>query len=97
MGNRSLKKGPFVDGKLLQKFRTLASAETGEIGSVMIKTWSRRSTILPEFVGWVFSVYNGRKFIPVRVSPEMVGKRLGAFSPTRNFSGHGANRKASVK
>jgi small subunit ribosomal protein S19 len=88
---RSVWKGPFVDMHLLKKVQEVY--KSGKKGTV-IKTWSRRSTILPEFVGLTFSVYNGKKFIPVSVSEAMVGHKLGEFSPTRTFLGHGANRKA---
>jgi len=81
---RSLKKGPFVDHHLMQK--VLKSRESGS--SNEIKTWSRRSMILPEFVGLTFAVHNGKKFITVFVSENMVGHRLGEFSPTRTFKGH---------
>ncbi|MFQ5562371.1 MAG: 30S ribosomal protein S19 [Parvularculaceae bacterium] len=86
---RSVWKGPFVDRYLLQK------AEQAHGGSHKggIKTWSRRSTILPQFVGLTFNVYNGRKFIPVHVTEDMVGHKLGEFSPTRTYHGHGADRK----
>jgi len=87
---RSAWKGPFVDGHLLKKVKEVyASGKKG----VIIKTWSRRSTIIPEFVGLTFSVYNGKKFIPVSVDDAMVGHKLGEFSPTRTYYGHGANRK----
>jgi len=81
---RSLKKGPFVDAKLLKKISKL------KLGSSLVtKTWSRSSQISPEMVGFVISVYNGKDFIPVRVNEEMVGHRLGEFSPTRKFVRHG--------
>lgn len=83
---RSVWKGPFVDLYLLKK------AEEGGRGP--IKTWSRRSTIMPQFVGHTFSVYNGKKFIPVSVSEEMVGMKLGEFAPTRTFPGHAADKKS---
>lgn len=82
---RSLKKGPFVDEHLLKK--VLAMNEKGE--RKIIKTWSRRSTIIPEFVGHTFAVYNGKQFIPVYVTENMVGHKLGEFSMTRLFRGHG--------
>jgi small subunit ribosomal protein S19 len=87
--SRSVWKGPFVDLYLLKK------AETAQEGSsrAPIKTWSRRSTILPQFVGLTFSVYNGHKFIPVSVSEDMVGHKLGEFAPTRTYHGHGADKK----
>ena len=91
MGKRSVWKGPFVDGYLLKKIEEVVSSKEHKI----IKTWSRRSTILPNFVGLTFSVYNGKKFIPVLVTEEMVGKKLGEFSPTRTYTGHGVNKKAS--
>ncbi|HJD61072.1 MAG TPA: 30S ribosomal protein S19 [Rickettsia endosymbiont of Degeeriella rufa] len=90
---RSLWKGPFVDGYLIKKVQKLM--ESGK--SEMIKTWSRRSTILPIFVGFTFSVHNGNKFIPVSVNEEMVGRKLGEFSPTRTFHGHGADKKVKRK
>lgn len=88
---RSLKKGPFVDSFLLKK------AEVAKTDNKVIKTWSRRSTIIPDFVGLTFAVHNGKKFIPVHVDENMVGHKLGEFSPTRTYYGHGANRKASKK
>ena len=87
---RSVWKGPFVDGHLLNKVKKMM--ETGE--NKLIKTWSRRSTILPQFVGFSFAVHNGNKFIPVAVTEEMVGRKLGEFSPTRTYHGHGADKKA---
>ena len=88
---RSIWKGPFVEGSLIKK----AEKARGSVRSDVIKTWSRRSTILPQFVGLTFGVYNGRKFIPVNVSEEMVGHKLGEFSPTRTFTGHtAADKKA---
>ena len=86
---RSVWKGPFVDLHLLKKAET--AQETGARGA--IKTWSRRSTVLPQFVGLTFSVYNGRKFIPVSVNEDMVGHKLGEFAPTRTFPGHAADKK----
>lgn len=88
---RSVWKGPFVDSHLVKKITELY--KSGKKG-VLIKTWSRRSTILPEFIGFTFSVYNGKKFIPVSVTESMVGHKLGEFSPTRTYTGHGANKKA---
>ena len=86
---RSIKKGPFVDGHLLAK-----AEEAVESGSKrVIKTWSRRSTILPSFVGLTFAVHNGRKFIPVFVTDQMVGHKLGEFAPTRTYFGHGVDKK----
>jgi small subunit ribosomal protein S19 len=90
---RSLKKGPFIDGALLKKVEAVRA--TGE--KRIIRTWSRRSTITPEMVGQTFAVHNGRKFIPVYVSENMVGHKLGEFSPTRTFHGHSGDRKAEVK
>ena len=87
---RSIWKGPFVDGYLLKK----AEAAHGSGRKNVIKTWSRRSTILPQFVGLTFGVHNGRKFIPVLVSENMVGHKFGEFSPTRTYHGHQADRKA---
>jgi small subunit ribosomal protein S19 len=89
-GKRSVWKGPFVDGYLLKKVSEIKLSGK----SIVIKTWSRRSTILPDFVGLTFAVYNGKKFIPVLVTEAMVGRKLGEFAPTRTFSGHGANKKA---
>ncbi len=90
---RSLKKGPFVDGHLIKKVEK--ATETGD--RRIIKTWSRRSTILPEMVGMTFAVYNGRKFIPVFVTENMVGHKLGEFSPTRTYYGHAADKKSKAK
>lgn len=87
---RSIWKGPFVDGYLLAKAET--ERNSGRKG--VIKTWSRRSTILPQFVGLTFGVYNGKKFVPVLVTEDMVGHKFGEFSPTRTFYGHGADKKA---
>ena len=87
---RSIWKGPFVDGYLLKKAEELRSSR----GSNVIKTWSRRSTILPQFVGLTFGVYNGRKFVPVLVTEDMIGHKLGEFSPTRLYYGHTADKKA---
>ena len=86
---RSLKKGPFVDEHLLRK--VVSQNEAGSKN--VIKTWSRRSTILPQFVGLTFNVYNGRKFVPVSVNEDMVGMKLGEFAPTRFFPGHAADKK----
>ena len=82
---RSVWKGPFVELSLLKK------VESGARGP--IKTWSRRSTILPQFVGLTFNVYNGHKFVPVSVNEDMVGHKLGEFAPTRSFPGHAADKK----
>ena len=87
---RSVWKGPFVDGYLLKK--AAAVRESGRNDT--IKTWSRRSTIVPQFVGLNFAVHNGQKFVPVHVSEEMVGHKLGEFAPSRNYYGHGADKKA---
>jgi len=87
---RSLKKGPFVDGYLLKKVD--ATRESGR--NQAIKTWSRRSMILPQFVGLTFAVHNGHKHVPVTISEDMVGHKLGEFSPTRTYYGHGADKKA---
>ena len=87
---RSVKKGPFIDGYLLKK----ADKARGSGRNEVIKTWSRRSTILPQFIGLTFGVYNGQKHIPVNVTEEMVGHKFGEFSPTRTFYGHTSDRKA---
>ena len=87
---RSVWKGPFVDGYLLKKADKVRSGGRNEV----IKIWSRRSTILPQFVGLTFGVYNGQKHIPVNVSEEMVGHKFGEFSPTRTFTSHAADKKA---
>ncbi|BBM39948.1 30S ribosomal protein S19 [Leptotrichia shahii] len=84
---RSLKKGPFVDAYLLKKIEALGGKKQ------VIKTWSRRSTIFPQFIGHTFAVYNGKKHIPVYVTEEMVGHKLGEFAPTRTFYGHGKDAK----
>ena len=86
---RSVWKGPFIDGHLLKKVQKASGSSRNEI----IKTWSRRSTILPEFIGLSFAVNNGKKSIPVNVSEDMVGHKLGEFSPTRTFNGHTADKK----
>jgi small subunit ribosomal protein S19 len=86
---RSVKKGPFVD-RFLQKMVTEATKDQSK---KVIKTWSRRSTIVPEMVGLTFAVHNGKKFIPVFVTENMVGHKLGEFSPTRTFHGHAGDRK----
>jgi small subunit ribosomal protein S19 len=87
---RSVKKGPFVDGHLLRKVQRAHEMRSKKV----IKTWSRRSTILPEFVGLTFAVHNGRKFVPVFVTENMVGHKLGEFAPTRTFYGHAADKRA---
>ena len=86
---RSIWKGPFVDGYLLNKVQEAAKTGT----RTAIKTWSRRSTILPQFVGLNFAVHNGKKFIPVFITEEMVGQKLGEYSPTRTYYGHTADNK----
>lgn len=91
--SRSVWKGPFVDGYLLKKAAKVRESGRHDV----IKTWSRRSTILPQFVGLTFGVYNGIKHIPVLVTEEMVGHKLGEFSPTRTYYGHGADKKAKRK
>ena len=88
---RSVWKGPFVERSLLKKAE--ATQEKGGGRGGPIKTWSRRSTILPQFVGLTFNVYNGRKFVPVSVNEEMVGMKLGEFAPTRTFHGHASDKK----
>lgn len=93
---RSLKKGPYVDPKLLEKVQELNRQREKKV----LKTWSRRSTIVPEFVGHTFAVHNGKKFIPVYITENMVGHKLGEFAPTRVFRGHGgvhAAKSTSVK
>lgn len=87
---RSVWKGPFVDGYLLKKAEEARQSGRNQA----IRTWSRRSTILPQFVGLTFAVYNGRKFIPVLVNESMVGHKLGEFAPTRTYYGHAADKKA---
>lgn len=87
---RSLKKGPFIDHNLDKKVTAMNSAGKKSV----IKTWARRSTIPPEFVGHTFAVHNGNKFIPVYVTENMVGHKLGEFAPTRTFKGHSGNNKA---
>lgn len=86
---RSLKKGPYIHWKLMEKVEAMAESSKKQV----IKTWSRRSTIYPEFVGLTFAVHNGNKFIPVYVTENMVGHKLGEFSPTRNFRGHADKKK----
>ena len=92
---RSVWKGPFVDLHLLKKAETAQDAGATRAGP--IKTWSRRSTILPQFVGLTFNVHNGRKFIPVSVNEDMVGHKLGEFAPTRLFRGHSGKLVADKK
>jgi small subunit ribosomal protein S19 len=88
--SRSVWKGPFVDGYLLKKADKVREGGRNEV----IKTWSRRSTILPQFVGLTFGVYNGRKHIPVNVTEDMIGHKLGEFAPSRTYYGHTADKKA---
>jgi small subunit ribosomal protein S19 len=89
--SRSVWKGPFVDGYLLKKAERVRSGGRNEV----IKTWSRRSTILPQFVGLTFGVYNGLKFVPVSVTEDMIGHKFGEFSPTRTFHSHSGDKKAT--
>jgi small subunit ribosomal protein S19 len=89
---RSIKKGPFVDGHLEKKVQA-----EGAGSKKVIKTWSRRSTITPDFIGLTFAVHNGKKFIPVFVTENMVGHKLGEFAPTRTFYGHAADKKSKLK
>ncbi len=90
---RSLKKGPYIEPKLMNKVLMAQESRSGRV----IKTWSRRSTIVPEMVGVTLAVHNGRKFIPVFVSENMVGHKLGEFSPTRTFYGHSGDKKSKLK
>jgi small subunit ribosomal protein S19 len=90
---RSLRKGPFVDESLAKKVGEAQASGSRKV----IKTWSRRSTIMPDFVGLTFAVHNGRKFVPVFVTENMVGHKLGEFSPTRTFYGHAGDKKGKVK
>jgi small subunit ribosomal protein S19 len=90
---RSVWKGPFVDGYLLKKADAVQASGRKDV----IKTWSRRSTVVPQFVGLTFGVYNGQKHVPVLVSEDMVGHKLGEFSPTRSFHGHAGDKKAKRK
>ncbi len=90
---RSIKKGPYVEENVLRK----VDLEGGSTSKRVIKTWSRRSTIIPEFVGHTFAVHNGKKFIPVFVTENMVGHKLGEFAPTRTYYGHGADKKSKLK
>ena len=90
--SRSIWKGPFVDPSLLKRVEQLKD----KTNKTPIKTWSRKSTIIPEFIGYSFLIHNGKKFIPIKISEEMVGHKLGEFSPTRQFSGHTpADKKAA--
>lgn len=90
---RSIKKGPFVDAHLIKKIDAVRATNDKR----PVKTWSRRSTVLPEFVGLTIAVHNGKQHIPVYISENMVGHKLGEFSLTRTFKGHAADRKAAVK
>ena len=90
---RSLKKGPYIEPKLINKVMSAQEARSNAV----IKTWSRRSTIIPEMVGITLAVHNGKKFLPVFVTENMVGHKLGEFSPTRTFYGHAGDRKSKVK
>jgi small subunit ribosomal protein S19 len=91
--SRSVKKGPFVDDHLMKKLRKMIETNSKK----PIKTWSRRSTILPEFVGYTISIHNGKKFIPTFITENMVGHKLGEFAPTRNFRSHGSATKISTE
>ena len=88
--SRSVWKGPFIDGYLVKKAEAARASGRNEV----IRTWSRRSTIIPQFVGLTFGVYNGQKFVPVLVTEDMVGHKCGEFSPTRTYWGHGVDKKA---
>lgn len=90
---RSIKKGPFVDQKLLNKVLQAQETRSNQV----VKTWSRRSTIVPEMVGITLAVHNGKRFIPVFVSEDMVGHKLGEFSPTRTYYGHSGDKKSTLK
>jgi small subunit ribosomal protein S19 len=90
---RSIKKGPFIDQHLLKKVESMNASGERKV----TKTWSRRSTVIPDMIGHTFAVHNGRKFIPVFCSENMVGHKLGEFSPTRTFHQHSGARKADVK
>ncbi|MBA4366924.1 MAG: 30S ribosomal protein S19 [Desulfobacterium sp.] len=90
---RSLKKGPYIDGHLIKKVMHAQDTRSAHV----IKTWSRRSTIVPEMVGLTLAVHNGKKFVPVFVSENMVGHKLGEFSPTRTFYGHAGDKKTRLK
>ena len=90
--SRSLKKGPFIEERLLKKVQESQGSRSNKV----IKTWSRRSTIVPEMVGLTLAVHNGRKFIPVFISENMVGHKLGEFSPTRTFHGHSGDKKTKA-
>ena len=90
---RSIKKGPYVEDHLMKKVEAMNAAGDRKV----IKTWSRRSTVTPEFIGLTLAVHNGKKFIPVYVTENMVGHKLGEFSPTRHFGGHAGDRKTKVR
>jgi len=90
---RSLKKGPYIESKLLNKVLAVQENRSNKV----IKSWSRRSTIIPEMVGVTLAIHNGRKFVPVFISENMVGHKLGEFSPTRTFYGHAGDRKSKLK
>jgi small subunit ribosomal protein S19 len=90
---RSLKKGPFIDDHLLKKVLTAQETRSRNI----IKTWSRRSTVLPEFVGVTIAIHNGKKFLPIFITEDMVGHKLGEFAPTRTFFGHAGDKKTKLK
>ena len=90
---RSLKKGPYIEPKLMNKVLVAQESRSNRV----IKTWSRRSTVVPEMVGITLAVHNGRKFIPVFISENMVGHKLGEFSPTRTFYGHAGDKKTKLK
>ncbi|MBS1239070.1 MAG: rpsS [Deltaproteobacteria bacterium] len=89
---RSLKKGPYIEGRLLKKVQEAQDTRSNRV----VKTWSRRSTIVPEMVGLTLAVHNGRKFIPVFISENMVGHKLGEFSPTRTFHGHSGDKRSKA-
>ena len=91
--SRSLKKGPFADNHLVKKVADMTAKNEKKV----LRTWSRRSTILPEFIGHTIAVHNGKKFIPVYITENMVGHKLGEFSPTRTFKGHAAKAEKSAK
>ena len=90
---RSLKKGPFIDYHLLKKVLTAQETRSRKI----IKTWSRRSTVLPDFVGVTLAIHNGKKFLPIFITEDMVGHKLGEFAPTRTFFGHAGDKKTKLK
>jgi small subunit ribosomal protein S19 len=90
---RSLKKGPYIEDKLMEKVMAAQKSRNARV----IKTWSRRSVVIPEMVGITLAVHNGRKFVPVFVSEDMVGHKLGEFSPTRTYYGHAGDKKSKLK